>query len=53
MDPYTEHQCQWFDVASNIALIKLLKFHSKNGMQPQLIRYDAPNQSLTLSVNGP
>ena len=33
--------------------------HSKNGLRPQLIRYDAsvgtdaPNQSLTLRVNGP
>ena len=33
--------------------------HSKSGLQPQLINYDgsidteAPNQSLTLSVNGP
>ena len=27
--------------------------HSENGLQPQLIRYDATNQSLTLSVNGP
>ena len=33
--------------------------HSKNGLQPQLIRYDtsvdtdAPNQSLPLAVDGP
>ena len=54
-------------LAISITRIKLLRFlklinqtsHSENGLEPQLIRYDtgidngAPNQSLTLSVNGP
>ena len=53
------------NVASDIALIKLLRFLNKPSeslqcwLQPQLIRYDttidadAPNHSLALSVNGP
>ena len=56
---------QYCDVTSDIALIKSLRFlinqesHSKNGLQPKLVRYDArfdtdaQNQSLTLIVNGP
>ena len=62
---HTEYQCQYCNVASDITLIKLLKFLNKpiqllqNGLQPQLIRYDvsidadASNQSLTLGINGP
>ena len=61
---YTECQRQYCEVASDITVIKLLKFltnqrsRSKNGLQPQLITYDAsvdadaPNQPLMLSVNG-
>ena len=56
-------ECQCCDVASDIDLVKLLKFliievsDPKNGLRRQSIRYDtsidtdAPNQSLTLSVN--
>ena len=52
-------------VNAAMSLTKLFSFlvnqmsHSINGLQPQLIRYmaivdtDAPNQSLTLGVNGP
>ena len=62
---HTEHQYQRRDVASNIALIKLLRFLNipskslQNGLQPQLIIYDAStdtdatNQSLVYSVNRP
>ena len=62
---YTERQCQCCNVSSDIALIKLLDILmnevscSKNGLRPQLIRYnasvdtDAPNQSFLLNVNGP
>ena len=56
---YTEHQRQCCNIASNIALNCLdflinHKSHSKNGLQPKLIRYDAsvdteaPNQSCAL-----
>ena len=59
----TENEC--YDVANDTALVKLIGFlksqesHSKNGLQPQLMRYDAsidadgPNQSMTLSLDGP
>ena len=62
---YTEYQRQYCDVASDIAVIKLLKFvtnqtsYPEDGLQPRLITYDAsidteaPNQSLILSVNRP
>ena len=62
---HTEHQCQCRDVASNIALIKLLRFLNipskslQSGLQRQLIICDAriethaTNQSLMPSVNRP
>ena len=62
---YTECLRQCCNVDSDIALNKSLKFLnkptncSKNGQQPQFIRYDTSvdaevqNPSLTLSENGP
>ena len=58
---YTEHQCQFCNVASDITLIKLLRFLNKSGESLQqwvatpidqmcCVDADAPNQSLMLNV---